>query len=222
MSRPNRAGAFRQITTLYHLGPVSGLTDGQLLAIFVDRRDPAVAESAFAALVERHGPMVLRVCRQSLNPHDAEDAFQATFLVLSRRASSIRRADSLASWLFGVSRRLAHRSARQITRQRLAEHQAAERRPELRPDPSTLAPDALLHALDQLPGATEPPSSSATSKALPTSRPPTASAAPSAPSRPVSSEVATASRPVSSVRASPPSSPPPPGPPQPRPPSPSR
>jgi hypothetical protein len=67
-----------------------GLTDGQLLECFVTRRD----EVAFEALVRRHGPMVLGLCRRLLrNPQDAEDAFQATFLVLVRKAASIRHSD---------------------------------------------------------------------------------------------------------------------------------
>ena len=79
----------------------------QLLERFVAGRDES-AEAGFAALVERHGPMVLRVCRQILgDAHDAEDAFQATFLVLARRAGSVRERDSVASWLHGIARRVA-------------------------------------------------------------------------------------------------------------------
>ena len=81
-------------------------TDRQLLERFATRRD----EEAFAELVHRHGPMVLGVCRQILRrEQDAEDAFQATFLVLSRKAGSIRSAEALPNWLYGVANRLATR-----------------------------------------------------------------------------------------------------------------
>src|SRR5260370_10100356 len=78
--------------------------DGDLLQAYVEKSDGA----AFAALVERHGPMVLGVCQSVLrHRHDAEDAFQATFLVLARNARSIRRRDGLGSWLHGVAYRVA-------------------------------------------------------------------------------------------------------------------
>jgi RNA polymerase sigma factor (sigma-70 family) len=81
-----------------------GLTDGQLLGQFVARRD----EAAFATLVRRHGPMVFSVCRRILrNAHDAEDAFQATFLVLARKASRLRDREAVGSWLYGVAYRAA-------------------------------------------------------------------------------------------------------------------
>lgn len=89
------------------IGRETALPEGELLQAFVDRRD----EEAFAALVERHGPMVFGVCQGVLrNRHDAEDAFQATFLVLANKARSIRRHASLGSWLHGVAVRVARKA----------------------------------------------------------------------------------------------------------------
>src|SRR5215475_577835 len=85
----------------------AGLSDGQLLARFVAARD----EAAFAALVRRHGPMVLGVCRRVLRDfHHAEDAFQATFLVLARKAPSLTVGESLACWLYRVAYQTALRA----------------------------------------------------------------------------------------------------------------
>src|SRR5208282_2121024 len=99
--------AFRQIERLFRVGSVSGLNEGQLLERFVKRGD----EAAFAALMARHGPMVLGVCRQWLrDPNDVEDAFQATFLVLVRKAGTLRQRDLLGNWLYGVACRVALRS----------------------------------------------------------------------------------------------------------------
>src|SRR5262249_51542770 len=78
----------------------SAQTDGQLLERYVTRHD----EEAFTSLVQRHGPMVLNVCRRVLPvAHDAEDAFQATFLVLVRRAAALDRQGSVANWLHTVA-----------------------------------------------------------------------------------------------------------------------
>ena len=85
----------------------AGMDDGQLLARFTERRDE-LAEIAFATLVRRHGPMVLHVCQQVLGDrHTAEDAFQASFLILARRAHSIRQPELLGNWLYGVALRTA-------------------------------------------------------------------------------------------------------------------
>ncbi len=117
-------GAFR---ALFHVGTLTGLSDRELLERYTSRADEA-AELAFAALVERHGPRVLRVCRALLpNRSDAEDAFQATFLVLVHRARSIRRRDSIASWLHGVAIRVAKASRSASIRREKLEKGAPDR-----------------------------------------------------------------------------------------------
>jgi len=113
MANARSEDVLREIRTLFEAGTAAGLTDAQLLERFVASRAEAseatdAAEAAFAALVARHGPMVLGVCRRVLSrPDDVEDAFQATFLVLVRRAGSVRVGDSLGRWLHGVARRVA-------------------------------------------------------------------------------------------------------------------
>jgi Sigma-70 region 2 len=100
----------KEVQTLFSVGTVAALSDDYLLDSFLGRQEDAAAV-AFEALVRRHGPMVLRVCRDELRDvHAAEDAFQATFLTLARRAGSIRKRGSIASWLFGVARRVAKRA----------------------------------------------------------------------------------------------------------------
>ena len=108
--------------TLHTLGSTGTLTDGQLLDRFLDRRDPAASDAAFRILVERHGPMVLSACRQRLDdPDDAQDAFQATFLVLVQRAASIRNRRALGGWLFVAARRVAERARTTAARRRQVE-----------------------------------------------------------------------------------------------------
>jgi len=117
----------RHIHVLFNVGTVAGLTDEQLLDQFTTCTGEA-AELAFAALVERHGPMVLRVCQSVLRePHDAQDAFQATFLVLVRKAGSIRKRGSLVSWLHGVACRIASCGNAATARRRRHERKTAER-----------------------------------------------------------------------------------------------
>jgi RNA polymerase sigma factor (sigma-70 family) len=122
MGSPRSGAGLRHLETLFSAGTVGTLSDAELLARYVSRRD----EVAFEALVDRHGPMVFQVCRTALSDlHDAQDAFQATFLVLARRAASIREGGSVASWLFGVAGRVAARARVAAARRRRHESGAA-------------------------------------------------------------------------------------------------
>jgi RNA polymerase sigma factor (sigma-70 family) len=116
-------------------------SDCVLLEWFVQRHDQA----AFAALVRRHGPMVLSVCRRVLrHAEDTEDAFQATFLVLARKASRLRRPELLANWLYGVAYRTA-----QHARERSARRHQREREAASMPSPQT-DPESPSHDLGRL------------------------------------------------------------------------
>lgn len=109
----------KHLSSVFRVGTLVGVPDAQLLQRFVAGRDE-VGEAAFRALVERHGPMVLRVCQSVLGDrHGAEDAFQVTFLILARKAGSIRNHRSVGSWVHGVARRVALR-AQSEARRRLA------------------------------------------------------------------------------------------------------
>ncbi len=117
----------RQIELLFDGGSAAGLSDRQLLERFTARRD-STAEAAFAALVARHGPMVMRVCRDLVRDvHLGEDAFQAVFLVLACKAKSIRDPGLLGNWLFGVAVRTALRTRSRLIRQRNKEGGAVMR-----------------------------------------------------------------------------------------------
>ncbi len=120
-----------------------GLTDAQLLEAFLARKD----EGAFEALLRRHGPMVLGTCRRVLrNDADAEDAFQATFLVLARKAGSVRSREVLAGWLYGVAYRTSTKARAMNAKRRSKEREARGAfRPSAPPDG---AMDELLERLD--------------------------------------------------------------------------
>ena len=115
------SAALREIGTLFEVGTIGDLPDGQLIERFLSGPG-ALAEAAFAALVDRHRTMVMGVCRRLLaDSNDADDAFQATFLVLARRADSIARCDLLGNWLY----RVAYRTAR-VARTRTAQRREKE------------------------------------------------------------------------------------------------
>src|SRR5262245_24072980 len=121
----------RLIDHLRRSGPNEGAeqTDGQLLDLFVRDRDGP----ALAVLVRRHAPMVWGVCRRILSAHhDAEDAFQATFLVLVRKADSVPRKELVANWLYGVARQTAVRMRALAARRAVRERQVA-----VLPEPAT-------------------------------------------------------------------------------------
>ena len=115
--------ALRHIQALFSEGSTTGASDTQLLGRFAVERD----EGAFAALMTRHGPMVMAVCRGVLRDSvDAEDAFQATFLVLAQKAGSAWADGTLGGWLHRVAYRMAVRASIDTTRRRVHERQAAE------------------------------------------------------------------------------------------------
>ena len=137
----------RHLRTLYRLGVAGSIGDEQLLDRFLTRRDEA-AEEAFAELVQRHGPMVLGVCRRILgDAHEAEDAFQATFLVLARKAASVVRREKVASWLYGVAVRTA-REARVRSARRRAREERVSTPIHVEP-PDDGFPDELREILDE-------------------------------------------------------------------------
>src|SRR5947208_16582399 len=101
----------------------AGLGDGPLLDCYLQHRD----EAAFAALVRRHGPMVLGVCRRVLgNCHDADDAFQAAFLVLVRKAESVSPREMVGNWLYGVAYQTARKARGLALKRRTRERQVSD------------------------------------------------------------------------------------------------
>jgi RNA polymerase sigma factor (sigma-70 family) len=144
MIRPHPSPFPRHIRYLIGDLPAARMTDGQLLERFLADRDEAAVE----VLVRRYGPLVLGVCRRVLrNAHAAKDAFQATFLVLVRKAPSLDRAKPLGSWLYTVAYRLALRARANEARRQACEAEAARRRPET--DALPAAPSDLAVALEE-------------------------------------------------------------------------
>jgi RNA polymerase sigma factor (sigma-70 family) len=129
-----KSSVLRHVRRALLVGEAGDGTDADLLACFVYCHD----EAAFATLVRRHGPIVLGVCRRVLQDvHDAEDAFQATFLVLVRKASSLRQRELVANWLYGVAYRTALEARSVITHRRANETQVMTM-----PEPTTPAEEA--------------------------------------------------------------------------------
>src|SRR5437867_7949034 len=123
MATSQMSGVIQHLRRAVLLRDGAGLTDGQLLADYVHQRD----EAALAALVRRHGPMVWGVCRRVLrNHHDAEDAFQATFLVLVRKAASVVPREMVANWLHGVAYQTALKAKATAAKRRARERQVID------------------------------------------------------------------------------------------------
>jgi DNA-directed RNA polymerase specialized sigma24 family protein len=123
--------AIQYIGELYVAGTLAGCSDGQLLERFIatdGEKDRTDAELAFACLLERHGGMVWNVCRSfAVDDHDAEDAFQATFLVLVRKAPSLRVRQTLGPWLYAVAHRVGMSARTALARRRAVERTAWNR-----------------------------------------------------------------------------------------------
>jgi RNA polymerase sigma factor (sigma-70 family) len=156
VAQGSNEAVLRKMEVLLRAGALAGLSDGQLLGRFLARRDPG-AEAAFEALVRRHGPMVLAACRGVLrDAQEAEDAFQAAFLVLARRAAWVRDPDRLGPWLHRVAVRIAVRAKAEAARRRDREARApgatamAALQPDLAADHKELC--GVLHEeVDRLP-----------------------------------------------------------------------
>ncbi len=143
MAIDTMGAALREINRLFADGVLAGLSDAQLLEHFQTRKDVR----AFEVLVARHGPMVLSVCRGILrDPHDAEDAFQATFLVLVTKGRTIRGRDALAGWLYQVAHRVAIQANSAAARRRTLERQVGQMALASRANEPAVA-DELLPAL---------------------------------------------------------------------------
>lgn len=131
MSRLNSTSMARDFAVLFATGTLANLSDGQLLDQFISHGN----EHSFRELIARHGPLVLSICRRSLDDaHDIEDAFQAIFLILVRKAGSLRDRNALSSWLYGVALRVVRRVRKNAMRRRDREQ------------PIAAEPEARAHA----------------------------------------------------------------------------
>src|ERR1700721_2010222 len=107
MARDYQGSIVESLGRLFATGTATAMGEAELLERFVSQGDP----TGFEVILQRHGPMVLRVCRRVLDdPNDVDDAFQATFLILVKKAASIRDREVLGTWLHGVARRVAVRA----------------------------------------------------------------------------------------------------------------
>src|SRR5579859_5612499 len=132
MATVNVSSFLRRLTRGMAAETLTEQSDRQLVDFFLDRRD----ESAFETLLRRHGPMVYGVCWRVLQQaQDAEDAFQATFLLLAQKLQTVRRRDSLASWLHGVAHRVSLKTRAQMA--------ARRRREQAAPVPQSVPPDEV-------------------------------------------------------------------------------
>src|SRR5262249_45349877 len=146
MTRLKSANLARDFGALFGAGTLAGLGDGPLLDRFIARRD----EVAFEELLARHGPVVLGICRRWLDdPRDVEDAFQATFLILVRKAAALRDRTALSSWIYGVALRVSRRAWANTLKRRIRERplsgEPANRRQITRP----CTEDEVLEIVDE-------------------------------------------------------------------------
>ena len=150
MANVQRGTTLTQIYRLFDEGTLAGLPDGRLLERYVVERD----ELAFETLVKRHGPMVTAVCRGVVeDPHDADDVFQAAFLLLARKAKSLWVDESLGGWLHRVASRIALQVRSESARRRDRERRSAELSPAQRDAAAAWddTPTVVHEEIDRLP-----------------------------------------------------------------------
>jgi RNA polymerase sigma factor (sigma-70 family) len=146
MTRLKTANLARDYGALFGTGTLAGLGDGLLLERFIARRD----EVAFEELLARHGPLVLGICRRWLDdPRDVEDAFQATFLILVRKAAALRNRSALSSWIYGVALRVVRRARGKAVGRRIRERPISEEPADRARTPEEYTGDEILATVDE-------------------------------------------------------------------------